>query len=164
MYSAICKFRLQKESAAAIRNAPSLLAPPLSPICSATQPAEQPIIHDQASRASLIALRLIALYVACDFFILSLYLSSKIYIYFYQHDPPITYALEFIAGSFISLQIVWICLLFRAFSAIAVGDRAPRVVRTKSLQASKSNPRSPGPTLSELAFSEAKTNIIMRSC
>lgn len=123
---------------------------------------DQSTMQKQANQASVVALRLYTLYIALDLFMVSLYCSAKIYTYCYQRNPPVSYGIEFIAATFTTLKIVWICLLFRAFSSLAVSDRTPRANRTKSPQASKPTMKLLFVSPSELTFSDAKTNIIVK--
>lgn len=145
MYRAIGKYRLHKELILSRRKAPKL----------SVQSAGQLKIHKQASEASLTALRYISLYMACDLLAITIYPAATIYAYANgsERNPTVSYALELTAGAFISLQVVWVCLLFRAFSAIAIGDRGPRI--------SIAAPQAPLPA--ELGSNEAKTNILVKN-
>lgn len=146
MYSAITKYRTQRESHFADRKArPS-------------QSGNKSTVEKHADRASLVALRLINLYMICDFLIVTLYPASKIYTHCFRHDPPVSYAMEFIAASLISLQIVWVYLPFRAFGAIAVGERAPKVVHNKSPNATKVPVKSQAVLAGDSSLSDSKKN------
>lgn len=128
----------------------------MSPVLS----VEQSTVQNQARLASLSAIRLIMAYMVCDLLVVTLYPAAKIYKYFYRNDIAISYSVEFMTASFISLQVVWVCLLFRAFSAIAVGARHPS--QNKSSQVNRPSLRCQAASPTELALKDAQTNIIIR--
>lgn len=156
MYRAIWKYRMNRESVLARRNASFVLS---CVVIKPTRSPEQSITHERANRASLVALRIIILNITSNFAVLALYLASMIHPYCFERNPPLIYALGFLCESILSLQIVWVGLLFRAIRTIAVG----RPTSLKELQQSaRPSLRYHAAPSSEQAFNDARTNIIVR--
>lgn len=85
-------------------------------------------------------LRLIIIYLVCDCIIIMLYPAAKIYSYLVDGGANVGYQIHLLAGSLVSLQILWVCFLADAFSQIAVGN-LPVVAVNKEVKTMANNQR-----------------------
>lgn len=132
MYMSILTFRKQKETILASKRAQRLgshTSPTIAPVF---EPSSR---SKELDKASLYASRLISTYTLYHCIMLIIYPASKFYLYQLKGDISIAHQIDMVAATLSSLQIVWICMLARAFSHLAIGDLVTKKVAANNTDA-----------------------------